>query len=486
MNAAVEKANTRRAARGKPFLLLGVSAGTICACIVLLFNSSLFGVAEFATTMFVLILSLCAFSKRVWHPTQALLVFVLLLLLAIHPLKGVYLAVLTDTGMQEFLPTPLRRGISQEIFTEAYFGACVLVMLVAVLILSFPNNGKRNFIHWPEYHVDHKFFLVLLLGLFVVTTSVRILIPQEGFLLSVNYVVNHRVFPFGMSFLVFLLVLNNDIRMARWVFFLWLFAGVLQFLLYGSKSYLILPVVTMLMIPLLSRARLFPRGLIVVVMIALFVLYPIMNIYRSLVIYKSLDASMVLTVYELSLMQSRQLAGALEWLRLTIVAINPLLERLIGMESYLLVLQGEQAGALPSSGDFLQNARDVGTIMRMHIMGIEVENIGIAPSLMGFSYIVLRSFTGTLLLSLGFIVALVGLYHLLTTLLPKISGASFAPLALVVFSMVTDGNVWALYWDLPAVIIVCSMGFVFTRKKQVSRDGQVGSGSHQSSPQVLT
>lgn len=475
-----------QASQGRSVLLLGVSAVVVCACTVLWLNSSLFGATEFATTMFVLILSLCAFVKRVWHPTQALLVFVLLLLLAIHPLKGIYLAVLTDTGMQEFLPVPLRRGISQEIFTEAYFGACILVMLIAMLILLFPNNGRRNFIQWPEYHADHQFLLVLLLGLFVVTTSVRIFVPQEGFLLSVNYVINHRVFPFGMSFLVFLLVLNNDIRMARWVFVLWLFAGVLQFLLYGSKSYLILPIVTMLIIPLLSRARLFPRGLIAVVMIAVFILYPIMNIYRSLVIYKSLDASMVLAVYELSLTQSRQLAGGLEWLRLAVVAVNPLLERLIGMESYLLILQGEQAGALPSSQDFLQNARDVGTIMRMNIMGIEVENIGIAPSLMGFSYIVLRSFTGTLLLSLSFIVVLVGLYHLLTTMVPKISGASFAPLALVVFSMVTDGNVWALYWDLPALIIVCSMGFVLTPRKRIRRDGQVESGNRQPGPQVLT
>ncbi len=483
MHTAAEK--TIGPARSKPVWLLVVSAVVVCASIALLLNSRLFGVAEFATTLCVLVLSLCAFLKRIWHPTQALLVFVLLLLLVIHPLKGVYLAVMTDTGMQEFLPIPLRRGVSQEIFSEAYFGACVLVMLAAMLILAFPNAGRRNTIQWPRFQADHQSLLFLLLALFVVTTSIRVFVPQEGFLLSVNYVINHRVFPFGMSFLVFLLVLNNDVRMARWVFFLWLFAGVLLFLLYGSKSYLILPIVTMLMIPLLSKTRLFPRGLIAVLMLAVFVLYPIMNIYRSLVIYKSLDASMVLAVYEHSLAQSRELAGALEWLRLAIFAVGPLLDRLIGMESYLMILQGEQAGALPSSGDFLQNARDVGTIMRMDIMGIEVDNIGIAPSLMGFSYIVLRSFMGTIILSFCFIAMLVGLYHLLATLVPKISGPSFAPLALVVFSLVTDGNVWALYWDLPALIIVCAMGFVFTRPVPTQHDPrQLHPGNRQQSPQV--
>jgi hypothetical protein len=222
---------------------------------------------------------------------------------------------------------------------------------------------------------------------------------------------------------------------------------------------MLLPLVAVLFVYIVSDKLIVRRTLAVGLSILLILIYPMFNLYRSVVLNASGDGQEIGSVFELYLATY----GGSTSLDLVFTYFNQMLDRFVGIEGYMIVAEANSVRDLPASEGLFANMLNMNNTMRM-ITGLEDVQIGIAPSFLGGAFLMARDPYMTVVLAAAFCLLFVFLYRVLSLAFPRVGIAVSAPLGLVIFSILTDGLLTSLYWDLPALFMVCMFASTFARR----------------------
>jgi uncharacterized protein YhhL (DUF1145 family) len=375
-----------------------------------------------------------------------------MLLIFLYPIKAIILVWADSLGLHDFGPLNLQTGYAQKFFGPAFTTSCLAILLLALVLWLPEPTLRRQFTPRDVNRFKSVRFLVIVSILFVGTTVARIYQPFHGLLASLVYVINHRVIHFGMALVVFASAIQGRLRLARYSFLVWLIFGVIQFALFASKSYIFFPVVDLLFIVFFQRCRLIPRGATVALVGLLTFIYPAFNQYRS-ALASGTSVQSALAVWASSTGahsdQSWSFLSAFNY-------FGDALNRLVGIEWFMRILEAPQ---VPGEGQSSLIGTISGTAdMMRSIAQLDGANIGIAPSLCGQAFLMSHSLWLVPVLVAAICLGFALLCFLLNVAFPPISNFTIAPLAILVFGIVTDGALVSLYWDIPALLFACAAG----------------------------
>lgn len=433
-----------------PVWLAAIGTG---AASVLLVSTTYFSAFEYLFTVITMAIVALALRRRPVGATSQILYFQVLLLTVLYPVKGMKIAWDLETNAYDLLPSPLRNGVEPSEFSLAYVTSSVTITLVAICLILLPRHTYSRMGHGTRF--DTNALTVVTVAFFIVSMMLR-LASIEGLPGSVVYVLNHRGAHFAFALLVYVLVSQGRFRIAQNVFFGWLALGVVQFLLFTSKSYIFLPVVGLFALFLFSGVLLI-RGWVAMLGCAIVIAgYPILNLYRSILLGTYSEFGSMVSAVAL---YKERLDGIAVWEMVPIYA-NDVIDRFVGIEWYLKIIEAYGGHYLPDAGGPIENMSLINETMRS-IMGLRGEAIGIAPSLLGSAFLILRDPYLTPILAAGFCLLFVVLHRGLVLAFPRVRDAIALPLSLIIFSIVTDGLVTSLYWDIPALILTCALFSTF-------------------------
>lgn len=419
----------------------------IVAATVLVFNAAYFNPIIYLLTFFTFVIFSIAIRRRPTSVTSQILYFQIFLLTALYPIKGMRIVWQLEAGAYNVLPAHLYFGLQSEQFSVAYVTSCITIIFLALFLISLPLGRPKKMDVFTKLNSNR---LIGITVAFFVGSLVLRLFSIGGLAGSVVYVLNHRGTHFAFALLIYILVRQNRSQVARHVFYGWLALGVVQFLLFASKSYIFLPVISLLIIYLFCNVLIIRGSLAVLVSAVAVMGYPVLNLYRSILRETSLELMEVSSAFAL---YNANRGGNTLWEMIPIY-FDQVVNRFVGIEWYLTVIQAHSRYYLSDAGSPMDNIFSISDTMRA-LMGRDGEMIGIAPSFLGGVFLVVRDPYLTPVLALAFCFIFVLLYKTFALVFPRVGDAVTAPLALIIFSVVTDGLVTSLYWDVPALIIVC-------------------------------
>jgi hypothetical protein len=425
-------------------------------------SSPYFSIVDFLVTIVTVAVVAFVLRRPPTSLVQKLLYFQLVFLMGLYVAKGLNIAWALTRGAFEVLPAPLRLGPTAEEFSTVFQMSCAVCILLAGLLALAPARPRENTrAQLPAFNPMVLIFATL--GLFAVSLLLR-LAPIGGLPGSLIYVISHRSTPFAFALLVYMLLERGETRLARRMFGLWLSSGIIMFGLFGSKSYIFLPVVFLISVYFLSGTMILHKKIVILLGMTLISIYPFLNFYRSLHAESGVGYMDVLDFWS---MYSRTQSGA-DLAELLPIYVNQILGRLVGIEWFLVIIHSETLGSLPESQGIFANTLAINDVMRV-LAGREGQNIGIAPSFIGATYLIARDPLLAPILALVFCASFVWIYRGLQVAFVSLKTVVVAPLLLISFSVITDGLVTSLYWDLPALCVVC---FLFSALvKRTRRDG---------------
>lgn len=430
--------------------------------VTLVLNSAIFGVVNFAVTLVTVVIVALALRKRPISTVQKILYLQLILLTGLYLLKGLNIAWLSSHDEFKFLSQQFnnRRSLTATDFGTAYQISCFICILLAGFLSLAPTKHNSQS---KRLNFNPLILILAILLIFFVSLFVR-LSPIGGLPGAVGYVLNHRGTGFAFALLVYMLAIQGNMKLAQRTFMLWLLVAAVMFAIFGSKSYIFLPVVSVFCFYLFAGKLLFPKFLLLFGGFALILMYPIFNIYRSLILGNNeyiTDLTDVLLSYRLA-----GIDGNL--FETSALYFNLALDRFVGIEWFLEILNAESSRYLPDSEGIFRNISATNDTMRS-IMGLEGVEIGIAPSLIGAAYLAVRDPILTVLLAILFCLLLLLVHSGLVLIFPRLRAVLIAPFCLIIFSIATDGLITSLYWDLPALMLVCSLfNLLVKRDKSIS------------------
>lgn len=428
---------------GSAFLILLLSG-------MLVLSSPHFGLLNFAVTLLLVIATTLVLYNRPVGTSQRILYFQLIILLILYPVKGLNIFWQLQSGSLENLPFPIRDRLLILDLSNAFQMSCLVCILLAILLHFTPKRHKiEKRLRQLEFHAGALIFLTL--SIFCISLLIR-LSQVSGLPGAVGYIINHRGTPFAFALLIYLLIENGRQKLATRMFVLWLALGFLMFILFGSKSYIFLPVIFMFAIYLFSGRLILPKYVALLLAISLITLYPMFNFYRSWQLSGAGEAN-IIELYRLASL-NYIVSGGTSWGESFILYLNEALNRFVGIEWFLVILDAKSSNLLPTGTGPIQNLLAVNDTMR-YIVGMGDTKIGIAPSFLGSAYLITGGLISSMFLIIILCVAFIWLDQIFCRMFPNLRSVIVAPLCLIIFSIITDGVILSLYWDLPAFALIC-------------------------------
>lgn len=175
--------------------------------------------------------------------------------------------------------------------------------------------------------------------------------------------------------------------------------GLFNYVLFTSKMSLVFPIVFILFSQLVTGKRIIKLSWILLAGLALVIVYPFLNLYRSASVLGVSAGELLVTIFDLYSMAQESSGverGALQ------VAISSIIGRFVGYDPLLILLQ-----ANPYPGDLFAYVLDgdLDKYLTYEILNFQ-DSMGYSPGLVGRSYYISRSFE-FVSLSVFFVVFLV-------------------------------------------------------------------------------
>ncbi len=426
---------------------------------LLTLSSPYFGLVNFFVTLVTVALVALVLQRPPISAVQKLLYLQLVFLMVLYLVKGLYIAWLLTRGALEALPRQLQHGLTAAEFSTAFQMSCAVCLLLAGLLALTPARHRETMrAQLPAFNPMVLIFATL--GLVAVSLLLR-LAPIGGLPGALNYIINHRGTPFAFALLIYMLLERGETRLAQRMFGLWVGSGIIMFGLFGSKSYIFLPVIFMISVYFLSGKLILHKAIGIFLGMTLISIYPFLNFYRWL---QADSGTNVLEVFDYwSIYRQTQSGAGLA--ELFPIYVNQILGRFVGIEWLLVIINADMLGFLPEGQGFFANMQAINDTMRT-ITGLEGLNIGIAPSFIGATYLIARDPFLAPVLALVFCASFPWIYRGLRAAFAPLKAVVVAPLLLILFSIITDGLVTSLYWDLPALFVMCFLFSALVKRPQ--------------------
>ncbi|HFQ5034201.1 hypothetical protein JKP30_20165 [Vibrio vulnificus] len=226
------------------------------------------------------------------------------------------------------------------------------------------------------------FTLMLTISISVITTLLRVLF-RESFIEPVIIVINTYFVPMMFCLLLVFVIRSSNtssnkinIRRIRFVAILFIFSGLIQFSLLGSKLFVILPILFITTIAIHDEIRIFPVKTLFFVPV-LIVIYPILNMYREALI--SGEASPLNSAFNIWLASDISLVS---------LGFLSLLHRFIGIESFATLLDARSTIYQQETfWSLVLGENSIAHILTYEILGYDF-SMGVATSLFGQTYFI--------------------------------------------------------------------------------------------------
>lgn len=215
--------------------------------------------------------------------------------------------------------------------------------------------------------------LIVLICFIIISLARKIL--SENNQDSYFIVLSTYFVPLLYIYLMNISLSSGYLYLSKKIAYMFIFTGVVQFVLFTSKLYIVLPILWIMIFQYLYGVKFINNKYIFVFFIPLIVLYPILNIYREVALDG--EGQILLSVIE------RFMDAEGNHL---ITGILSVFYRLVGIDS-LLVLIAEKGSAYSSYGllNVLANEKSISHILTYDIIGYDFV-MGVAPTLLGQIY----------------------------------------------------------------------------------------------------
>lgn len=426
----------------------------ICTATALVTTSSYFSIVTYLVTLVMFLPIFLALRHRPIGATKQVIYFQIFMLTLLYPLKGMYIAWSLDVGAYENLPSNLDSDVSVEVFSAAYITSAMVISALSALFFVVSDNALGNhdrlFQKREDLYPNVGKIIVAVLGFFVASFVLR-LTPISGLVGSIIYVLNHRSAHFLFALLVFFLCSQKNVRLAQWSILVWLALGCVQFLAFASKFYIFAPIITLLILYILTGVTVFSRFVIILFLTLAVAGYPMFNLYRAVTFGGVSDISEL--SFSISLLSELRSDQPL-WEVLPIY-FSQMIGRFIGIEWYMTVIEAFELEYFTNSSGLLGNMMSIQETM-LNIVGRTGQALGVAPSFFGACLLISRDIILTPAVGLSFCLMLVVLLKGFAFIFRRVRDFLIAPFALIVFSILGDGLVTSLYWDVPALMVSCA------------------------------
>ncbi len=261
-----------------------------------------------------------------------------------------------------------------------YF-ACVISFICNDL--SMKSHKTANRLNISNVSLKAFYFtLMLTISISVITTLLRVLF-RESFIEPVIIVINTYFVPMMFCLLLVFVIRSSNtssnkinIRRIRFVAILFIFSGLIQFSLLGSKLFVILPILFITTIAIHDEIRIFPVKTLFFVPV-LIVIYPILNMYREALI--SGEASPLNSAFNIWLASDISLVS---------LGFLSLLHRFIGIESFATLLDARSTIYQQETfWSLVLGENSIAHILTYEILGYDF-SMGVATSLFGQTYFI--------------------------------------------------------------------------------------------------
>lgn len=448
-----------------------LSVVSIISLLILSLTSHLLSFESFILSILASTAFWIGYQVTIRDVNKSLMAWCLILLYFGYNIKALYLLSAYCLELKMLLPQPIRNGFQPSDFSITFNTGCITIILVSLLFsTNIISMGHKRNIDVPQLQSTFLQKAIIFTCLFIVTTTIfRAVLPDGNFFSSVNYVANHRLVPFLLSLFFMYFIGIGDRQAARKTLLMWLIIGLIQFELFHSKSYIFLPIIILIFGAIAHRQRIvyFHEALFIIVCV--FFIYPFLNVYRAANFSLINDASgfwdLVRDVNDAKAIATVTYAysGIGSYFIWLIQALNPILGRFVGIEWFLAIVHTDTIGLLRPDAGFLYNISNIRQIMQVDVTH-HGEGIGIAPSLLGYCYLVTRSFASAVVMAVGVILGIYVFYKYSVNLFTQLRIPLQGPFAILTFTILTDGNIFVLYWDFPMlVLIIIGAAFFFQR-----------------------
>lgn len=267
---------------------------------------------------------------------------------------------------------------------DVYSLSSIAFFLFSILTIIHTNpKNKPKEIYFESVRIatksDMAIMLFIALVLFSVFSFARLILGAYN-QASYFIVLSTYFLPLVFIFILNASIVSGYIKLSKVISYSFIFVGIVQFILFTSKVYILLPVVWVVLIQVIHNVELINKKILVLFSIPVIVLYPMFNIYREVV--SEGGSQIIFSVFDrfVNSQGNYFVTGALS-----------VLFRFVGAES-LIVLMAEKSYAFSNYGFFsvLTQEKSITQILTYDILGYDFI-MGVAPTLLGQIYFITGS-----------------------------------------------------------------------------------------------
>ncbi|MDA9297871.1 hypothetical protein N9Q31_02800 [Pseudomonadales bacterium] len=283
--------------------------------------------------------------------------------------NSIYEAILLGGKLPEYMSLPLLYDAYSK-FTVMY-----LITAMAFLCADKVKLNIRNYKNTLIFRARALFALIMLVVFIFVMSTVLRLLFKETAIEPISVVLNTYLVPLLFIFMIVGSINSTNYHWAKALAITFVISGLLQFSVFGSKLYIILPFIWVVVIQSVSKFTLIKPAYFLLSPFALLA-YPLFNFYRE-ALYANNGVNLFLQVIE------RLNASDANFLSL---AFFSLLHRFIGVDSFVVLLQARDSiYSTLSIIDVALMSKSIAYIITYDILSYKYE-MGISTSIFGELY----------------------------------------------------------------------------------------------------